>query len=362
MKSGKAIIVWVFSNIFEILKVRKSIEGLTINAGLAIFVLSFSTATISAVVRTSGAEVELSYLPDGETSFFVCAFGLLLVVGGFFLGAFKGIQEERRNNRNHIAAIELRGLQDTGDTPLADFLPKTVKGQRDTILVDIRKYVDRGFVTDPAAALSRVALISHDFNEWKRRFDPSDTKAFIGGLMPVPFSFLAGMLIDDEHRLEGFLDWDRDARVWRPLEGIDDGNSFDVSGLENVPERAPEVIVAISASYSINTDEVRTFKFGTPMVALELNDRSTSCHWSEEKQRRLSSQFRETVRVLADKKIGLIHLFLAGANSLVIRLGATYDSRNMPACIVYQYERTATPAYPWGVQLPTHAVKSASII
>ncbi|MEG3619684.1 SAVED domain-containing protein [Magnetovibrio sp. PR-2] len=362
MSNNKVSLRWILEQAFEVLKVRASVEGKLISVGGVIFCGAGVAAIVRLAIPTQYGSLVFDYLPEGGSSLWGMLFGAALILSGLAVGVYKIQNEQRLNERHRILAIELRGLQDTSDTPLASFLPSHIKGRKDTLLIDIRKFMHNGTVTNPQAALDRVNLITHDFNEWRRDIDRGDVSAYLGGLMPVPFSFLAGMLLDDEHMVNGMLDWDRDKSSWRELDEEDDGNRFLIKGLGSIPQRSNEVIVAISASYSIDIEGVKNFKHNTPIVELELANRSTSCHWSESKQQALSAQLREVLVTLSDKHIELIHLFIAGANSLVIRLGRTYDRRNMPRCNIYQYERSATPPYPWGVVLPTHGVNTATII
>jgi hypothetical protein len=35
-------------------------------------------------------------------------------------------------------------------------------------------------------------------------------------------------------------------------------------------------------------------------------------------------------------------------------LGTIYDRRNLPEIIIYQYEKSQSPSYPWGVKIPSN--------
>lgn len=52
---------------------------------------------------------------------------------------------------------------------------------------------------------------------------------------------------------------------------------------------------------------------------------------------------------LKGRGVQKVHLFFAGANSLVLRFGSVYDKRNLPALTVYQYESST---FTWGVNMP----------
>lgn len=53
---------------------------------------------------------------------------------------------------------------------------------------------------------------------------------------------------------------------------------------------------------------------------------------------------------------------LLSPDSLSLRLGMSYDRRLMPELLVYQYERTCTPPYPWAFAMPTHGKPDAILV
>ena len=57
-----------------------------------------------------------------------------------------------------------------------------------------------------------------------------------------------------------------------------------------------------------------------------------------------------------------IHLVLAAPNSVVFRLGRSYDKRNLPPVVVYQFENGSLPAYPSGVDTPVAGASRATIV
>ena len=69
-----------------------------------------------------------------------------------------------------------------------------------------------------------------------------------------------------------------------------------IEGLERITNATPAVVVAISASYRANIDGVKRKCAGLPLVHLELENASTSSHWSQEKQEALSQQFLQTIK------------------------------------------------------------------
>lgn len=166
--------------------------------------------------------------------------------------------------------------------------------------------------------------------------------------MQVPFLFAAGMLLDDEGAIFS-MDWDRQGSRWRELDEPDDGERFEVKGVESLPEHSPRILVAISASYVVDRRAISETFSGLPMVTLSLPDPRPNVLWSAEKQAALSQQFLELMAMLTNRAVARVDLVLAAPASLALRLGRAYDLRNMSSVYCYQYQKDHVPPYPWSV-------------
>ncbi len=268
--------------------------------------------------------------------------------------------EVNANGRKKVIVVEQRGLKATADTPLIDAIPRKTKGQRIPVLNDLRQRVANDYIVDPQTAFDKVITLPQAIQQYYAGQNGADVTIVYGGISPVPLTFLTGFLLDDEAPAT-LLDWDRDAKRWRELDGADDGDRFQVSGLDAVPEHAPEVILAVSASYKVDMPAVRKSKGDLPLVHLDLLQGSTSSNWSETKQQALARTFRETLERLEGLHVGHVHLFITAPNSLVFRFGQAYDKRLLPPATIYQYERSEDPPHPWGVIVPTHGTTAALI-
>ena len=287
--------------------------------------------------------------------------GLVLIGTGFVWEVFRYRAEQGRLARKKIVIVETRGLRDTGGAPLIESIPSRFKGQRDHVLVDLRQRVKDGEIVAPKAALDDLLSLPADLKRRENGFDRRDLTLVYGGMTPVPFTFLTGVLIDDEGAT-WILDWDRHAGTWREFDSADDGKRFRAAGLDDVPDDAKEVALAVSVSYGVNADDVRAQVRNMAVVELDLEDRSPDCHWSEEKQRALGRQFLEMAISLGNRGVRRIHLFLAAQNSVAFRFGRLYDKRNLPEIAVYQYQRNAIPPYPWSVLMPVCGIDRPTII
>lgn len=294
-------------------------------------------------------------------TYLLCWLGGLLLVLGVIWEVCRYVAEQKTLARKKVIVIEGRGLRDTSGSPLHSFLPKKLEGRRESILIDIRQNIKNGVITDPEAALRILSFLPDNIKQRENGFDRDDITIVYGGITPVPFTFLTGLLIDDEGRVI-ILDWDRHNESWRELNGEDDGKRFKISGVNEVDNSVEEVILAISVSYRIDLDGVQNKIGAVPVVHMELEEGTPDSHWSEEKQRALGQEFLNTVIALGNKGIKKINIFFAAPNSLVFRFGRVYDKRNLPEPIVYQYQREETPPYPWGILMPVHGNEDPSII
>ena len=276
------------------------------------------------------------------------------------LGTFLEFQRFRRLQRKRTIAIELRGLRDGHGIPLADAIPGRIEGNREQLLLDIRQ-LDDGQITSPQHAMDRILQLPSELRSRIDGADRDDITLVYGGLAAVPFTFLTGVLLDDETRLE-VMDWDRVQAAWRTLEDPDDGQRFEVTGLSDLADAESTVAVAISASYDVDVMGVSTRLPSVPIIGLKLQGRSNKSHWSGAKQAALCDQFLNTLIELSGRGVGIIHLFIAAPSSLVLNLGRAYDKRNLPTVIVHQYERSQAQPYPWGIAMPVAGTAASLVV
>ena len=261
--------------------------------------------------------------------------------------------------RQVCLVVEMRGLRDTPATPLLDYVQKQSSIACHPLTIDVRESLYDGEISDPDRALSKVKTINERIVEAGQQRNPSDLSVVFGGLAPVPFTFLAGLLVDDERYVE-ILDWNRNKRSWSSLDDDDDGERFVISEMTDV--NGPSVSMCLSVSYEIAPALVQGTFPNQPIVSMNLSSRSPDNHWSEIKQQALGQQFTETILTLQSVGVNKIDLFLSAQMSFVFRLGALYDKRNMPVIFVHQYEPGEPPTYPWAVAMPVSGQRDATIV
>lgn len=289
-------------------------------------------------------------LPSWVTiPFSLLAFGLIAI------GASILVWDTLRERRRRLVVIELRGLHSCPDTPAVDEVLPAFRGDRRHLLIDFRPQGQDGRV-DPDYMLEQMASLKPTLKSLTNGVDKRDVLVAVGGLAAVPALFLAGMLLDDETHVH-LYDWDRSARGWRGLDGIDDTIRFQPLEALDTAVNVAEAVLVIEASYAVNAADIAaTFGESVSVVRLRLGEPLADRFWSEQKQNAMAAQFRDAVQQVQAQGVRKIHLVAATPASLSIRLGMSYDRRLHPELTVYQFERGLPKAYPWGLQMPTVGV------
>lgn len=288
--------------------------------------------------------------------FIAAAIALVMVVSGIVLIW----RDEQRERRKLLIIVEVRGLHNGPASPAKDAIKPAFRGQRAEILVDFRPQ-QAGELVNPYLMLDRVRGMMLQLTSAITGRDPSDVSLTAGGLAAVPGMFLIGMRLEDEARVERY-DWNRDISDWKMIDGIDDGNRPTPMSLPAIPPAQREAVLAVSASYAVDEAAVGITFPGLPIARLAAAKMQTNAFWSESAQQAFAQEFRNVIQKLGEQNIKRIHLVLAAPASLTLRLGANYDERNHPELVVYQYEKSSAPPYPWGVLLPNHGSIEPTIL
>lgn len=282
----------------------------------------------------------------------------ILIAVGIIFAVFRFFGDAKNRSKKRVIVIEGRGLRDDDGSPLAKTAANQHEGQVIPILLDLRNRTD-GKVIEPERALEDIAAMHRSMLQHQRDVDRSELATVYGGLTPVPYTFLTGVLLDDEGNITCY-DWDRTQEAWRSLQNEDDGLTFQVTGLDEIRD-AGDVVVALAFSYPVNVADLES-TFSYPIVRLTLEGMSSDAHWSQQKQNRLAQQFLEVSKQVGTRGVKRIHLVMAAPNSAVFTFGRRYDKRNLPELVVYQFQRGTKPAYPWGVLMPVGGVDQARVL
>lgn len=348
----RSLIDWVFR--------RRSVGLTLIRLGATLLTVAAVSLKIGVTIPTEDGPFILSWDTTGGAA--VISYGILAVAVAIMMGgALLVVRDLRRENREKVIVIEARGLREWQGEPLENAVPITIRGQRDAFVVDVRQGLVDGKIVSPERALQKLMGVPDDIARRTAGTNRADVSFALGGLAPVPLLFLLGVIVDDEHRTL-FMDWDRKAHIWRPLDEEDDGRRFDVTGLGAIVAGTTRVALCVSASYDVLDPDVRLVEPIAPIVRLDLQDRSTASHWSEQKQQQLAQQFLDTVMSLSRQGVTEIALFLAAPASLSLRLGTVYDKRNLPGVTVNQFEQADPRKFPWAVRMPVAGLSGPQLV
>lgn len=279
---------------------------------------------------------------------------LMMVIGGLLIW-----RDERRERRKLLVVVEVRGLHSSPDTPAKDVIKPAFRGQRHSVLVDFRPS-QAGELVNPELMLSKIKGMKLNVESAVQGRDMSDVSVAIGGIAAVPGMFLVGMLFEDESKFERY-DWNRDLVNWKMIGSLDDGNRTHPLEIPLLTASNTDVVLAVSASYLVDESAVAGAFPGLPVARLSAEKIQANSFWSEEVQTAFATEFRNAVQELLHHQVKRIHLVMAAPASLTLLLGSTYDERLHPELVVYQYEKSSVPPYPWGVLLPSHGTPEPRI-
>lgn len=340
-----------------------AIERFLITSGVSILIAVYGGIPLIADLL----RIALGAVPEGyvnaqqvmdDADWRILGIALLMIGVGIAIAIARFVSDAKARSKKRVIVVEARGLRDDDGSPLAETVAKHHRGKITPILLDLRNRMD-GKVIQPESALDDIAAAHRSVLQHGNDGERADLTTVYGGLTSVPYTFLTGVLLDDEGNVVTY-DWDRTQEFWRRIEGEDDNVTFTVEGLDSLSDSS-EVVVALSYSYPITDDDLDT-TFKLPVVRLTLEKMSSDAHWSQKKQNRLAQQFLEIAKQLSGKGVKRVHLVVAAPNSVVFMFGRRYDKRNLPEIIVYQYQRGEKPAYPWGVVMPVSGVDQARIL
>lgn len=351
--------------------VRKAVDWyFRVRSAQTILLMSGTALLLAAIVGTPIliliVRMALNLGPDQLHGFvetldglkiWVAIVGAVMIACGIILIFLNWVEGKASRSSKRVIVIEARGLRLDKGTPLLAALGEEFAGQKVETLIDLCNR-DDGKALGPAVAISEIETGYRAVQQNKKSMNAADLKVVYGGLAPVPFTFLTGVLFDDEGEIIAY-DWDRTAAGWRALSDDDDGAQFAVEGMDGDIE-GTEAVVAISYSYPVSDDALSN-TFAMPVVRLTLDGLSSDAHWSQAKQSRLAQQFFEVAKQLSAKGIKRIHMVLAAPNSVVFTFGRRYDKRNLPAVSVYQFEGGAAPTYPWSIAMPVSDTDRANV-
>lgn len=283
--------------------------------------------------------------------------GFVLLLTGTIFGVCDHVAQVRQLRKRRVLVLEHRGLHQSADVPLSKSVPKGMDGQVEELPIDHRQSTATSFISNPADALQEIVGLRGQIRQKRTAAGSGNLSILYGGMAPTPLTFLTGIMIGDEGAV-AVLDWDRFEAKWRTIEGEDDGDRFNCIYVDEVGQGSKDVAIAISVSYPSDITSIRETIGNIPLIKLAVSAPSTSAHWSAKKQADLVKAFMDVLATLMGKDIERVHLFIAAPNSVVFNFGKHYDERMHPCVRVYQYEKSASPPFPWSVEMPNHGTEA----
>jgi hypothetical protein len=355
--------VWTFIDRFSewLFRVR-TLEATLVRTGALIVIAAVGIGwVVEGQLGSVRFRISTSEGPAEQLTTYAFWLGSSLIAAGITIALVRMGHQYVHDRRRKTLIVELRGLRQTPDTPLLQAPLRGVGSAREEVLVDLRQGVRDGDIVAPSRALRMLCQVPDRLRAASAGLDRTKVRVVVGGLAPVPFLVLAGMLVDDESDVM-LVDWDRSAKKWCVPQGDDDGEQFDIAGLDQLPNPVREVVLVVSVSYAVDLRAIAATFSDLPIVTCALPNPRLDSHWAMGKQVRLTRQFRDVLNALTNRHTELVHIILACPASLAVHFGMGYDRRNMPRALVYQYERSNDPPYPWAVMLPTHGMQQAEIV
>ncbi|MDU4126262.1 MULTISPECIES: SAVED domain-containing protein [Enterobacterales] len=296
------------------------------------------------------------------SDYIVPIIGLLLILAGSSLLIMGERQAHKQNSRKRILLVTGSGLRTTTGTGLDKAVQAILKGMIQPQEIDITQRIRDGVVIEPEMTFQRQILPAKDnITQSLSSGDKEMTQVAYGGFLPVPFTFFLGNVLDDKSDVTVF-DWDRKDEKWRhiSINHVDDEENF-MSETICIPN-SDEIVLVVSFSYRVNIEQVVNSFPGLGIEHLYLENNKFDNHWSLAKQRRLSMEFAERVKMFSGMGIRTIHLIMSAQSSVVLNFGRRYDSRNMSDIIVYQFEQSNSNPYPWGVYGLSHRHENSGFV
>lgn len=352
LKLFQQLVTWV---------TRKRIIGILImKVGVALLLPKLSIHALAFYIKTENVEITTlinnPYTQIIENLTFVI--GIVLILIGLILAIHDYFSIKKANSKKRVVCVEFIGMIDTTGTPLKEYVPIDKSITRIPITIDIRSEIKLGGAEGLSQALGKLSRLKSRLDENYQDLDRADVEVYVGGIMPVSMLFYAGVLMDDQFSIH-LMDWNRSLERWQVLDGNDDGGGFSLRGLSN--NLSKEVVLSVSVSYQVNKSATQTCFPGLDLIELLLESPKANNLFSDTKQAALAQQFLDTLSELTNLNVEHIHLVLAAPSSLCLRLGRHYDPKNHPRLTIYEYDKGKSPAYPWGVTMPSYGNVSPKI-
>lgn len=224
------------------------------------------------------------------------------------------------------------------------------------IIVNIEcdRFYKDGAVTDPPEMLRKTESIRESIENNTRKTNPKHLKLYYGGLVQVPFAFLAGTIFTNTQAVEVY-DWDRINKKWYYLKNSKKTKiKIDIEKPHN--EVKNKIAIEVVISYDIDRKNTLDAVGNIPVLKMQTQKIARDNCSDIESQKYVVEEFHK----ILDKYsyVDEIHICVAAQNSMVFNLGRQVSKRVHPKILVWQYEKNNKQKNPWAIEISnTNSIK-----
>jgi hypothetical protein len=250
--------------------------------------------------------------------------------------------------KNNAIIIQHIGIGEISTMDIDSARPIWEKGfKANTINIECDRFYNNGKVIDPEGMLKTTESIKTSIENNTRKNNPAHLKLYYGGLVQVPFAFLAGTIFTNTQKVEVY-DWDRVKEKWFYLK------KFKVSKIKidiQYPkvEVKNKIAIEIALSYDIDRENTLEAIGNMPILKIQAEKISRDNLSDIKSQKYVAGEFHK----ILDKynKVDEINIFIAAQNSMVFNLGRQVSKRVHPKILVWQFENQGIIKNPWSVSI-----------
>lgn len=272
-------------------------------------------------------------------------FALGIIAYGIYLRGIDDNQNIKKQSRKRAFIFQLMGLNDSNVAAISEFT--NVNSQISPQIIDVREDLRGGFRIDDA--IKKIDNVSKILQANIGQLDPADYSIYAGGLAPVPLLFQFGNILEDEGVVH-WMDWDRGQRKWINIKNGTHLSKWKTPMLGDI-NGSNEIVLIIDVSYQVEESIVNKAFPDVPIIRWGPQNKLLGVIADEQSGDEICNEFRKLLVDLSDAGVNDVRLIIAASSSLVMKLGSTYDPRNMVPVTVYQYEKELENPYPWGVRV-----------
>jgi len=230
---------------------------------------------------------------------------------------------------------------------------------------DTATLLDNWYIKDDNIETYVISPEKITFNSILRDCDEY-TELFYYGIAHIPLIFRAGFQIGDEGKVR-LLHKDRNEQsVFKEISAEVDNYTIELKGhYDSCNKASKEMLVVVATSFPVSSKDLEVFNnnighelhFEMCNPSLYGVDSIVSYALMNRLRTGILNKMRE---IVSSANIEKIHLVLSTSSDFTFFLSQGFSKYHDPEIIVYQYDRSDSQKYPWGV--PNKALPTSAII